>query len=219
MAAGLCFISLPHPSGQAQESIFEQVVLSPEKDTGTLDFSASSIQWMQACQTLADLDEALDSLVLKYEPRFKNNARGELELEQALLEMAYGGNENSVSAERRSMLEAQILGEPTLCASLDRDIKNFILQYEPKLTVAVQSFAEIGVIGDEALSIKWIDILNRMRAANAPKHARAQEVLYYCTARNKSLSGAAKGYSVERSMGKWVELQKPMTDAWLGNTD
>lgn len=218
LALVICSLTLSHSLSQGQESIFGQLEPLPEEGTEALYLGPDSTARMQACQTLVDLDVALDNLVLSYEARYKNIERGDLALEEAVLDEAYGRGGLDVSPQGHVMLDDPA-NELVFCGSLDREIKTFILQHESKLVTAAQNFAGIPALNDESLSIKWVDILSRKRAPNAQRHAKAQEILYYCIARNKTLMGVIKPYSLERSMKKWFELQKPLIDAWLGNTD
>ena len=112
-----------------------------------------------------------------------------------------------------------LVKEPTMCAELDNALKNYIAKNATDLKAAVTQLVAETQHYTDAQKKETAAVIRTAIHASDTDYRRAQEILYLCLYRYKSMTGVPTRYSVEKTLREWFNIQAPLIDLWLGPVD
>ena len=112
-----------------------------------------------------------------------------------------------------------LVKEPTMCAELDNALKIYIKKNAADLSAVITQLVAETQNYSEAQKAETAAIIRTAIHASDTDYQRAQEILYLCLYRYKSMTGNPTKYSVEKTLREWFTIQAPLLDLWLGPVD
>lgn len=213
----LCSLACPlYAQAQSSSEIF--IPVNPTEQT-------QETQNTSPLSRLIALQSELYEIVLSYDPTAKQVEKFLPAFEEGWLQIQQNHAMNPSSdvpliTQAYNLPNASLLlKEPTLCARIDADLKDFVRSHAQEVQHLVKQIsADTSKLSDEQKN-SLAQSIHTAKAASKTDYRRAQEILYLCLYKYKNDIGASRSYSVEKTLREWFNLQAPLIDLWIGPVD